>query len=59
MITLETKVLIEGEMATHGEVIETNELKFDEVAGALTQDSVYRIDTGSNGISDFADMTIV
>ncbi len=58
MITLETKVLIEGEIVTLGEVIETNELDFDEVAEALTRDGVYRIDAGSNGISDFVDVTI-
>ena len=58
MITLETKVLIESEIVALGEVIETNERDFDEAAVALTRDGVYRIDAGSNGISDFVDLTI-
>ena len=59
MLTLKTKVLIEGKIVTLGEVIEINDLDFDEVEGAITRDGVYRIDAGSNGVSDFADMTIV
>jgi hypothetical protein len=58
MITLEPKVRIDGEIVTLGEVIEMNELDFDEVAEALTRDGVYRIDAGSNGVSDFVDVTI-
>jgi hypothetical protein len=36
-----------------------NEIEFDEAADAFTRDGVYRIDAGSNGISDFVDVTIV
>jgi hypothetical protein len=58
MLTLETKVLIQGEIITLGEVIEMNELEFDEVADALARDGVYRIDVGSNDVSDFVHVTI-
>jgi hypothetical protein len=58
MITLEIKVRVEGEVVTLGEVIEMNDLEFDEVADALTRDGVYRIEAGSNGVSDFVDVTI-
>jgi hypothetical protein len=34
-----------------------NEIEFDEAADAFTRDGVYRIDAGSNGISDFVDVT--
>jgi hypothetical protein len=46
-------------MVTIGEVIETNELEFCEVSDAFTRDGVHRIDAGSNGASNFVDVTIV
>ena len=58
MITLETKVCIAGEIVTLGDVVEMNELDFSEVSEVFMRDGVYRIDTGSNGMSDFVDVKI-
>jgi hypothetical protein len=52
MITLQTKVLVNNEIVTLGDVIEMNELDTDEVIAALKTKGVYKIDAASNGVSD-------